>query len=84
MARTWLSFDGELYVEDQFSKVESVGWDPITQKAVIANAATPSLNKQGNLSTADILSVAGTDRVTLQTDALSAKDVLQNWRMPHC
>lgn len=41
-----LSFDGELYVEDQFSKVESVGWDPITQKAVIANAATPSLNKQ--------------------------------------
>lgn len=63
-----LSFDGELYVEDQFSKVESVGWDPITQKAVIANAATPSLNKQGNLSTADILSVAGTDRVTLQTD----------------
>ena len=74
-----LSFDGELYVEDQFSKVESVGWDPITQKAVIANAATPSLNKQGNLSTADILSVAGTDRVTLQTDALSAKDVLQNW-----
>ena len=74
-----LSFDGELYAEDQFSEVEGVGWDPVTQKAIIVNAVTPSLNEQGNLSTADISSAAGMDKVTLQADALSAEDVLQNW-----
>lgn len=74
-----LSFDGELYAEDQFSAVESVGWDPVTQKIVSATASPASLNKQGNLSPKEMASAAGTDTITLQTDAQSDGKVLKQW-----
>lgn len=74
-----LSFDGELYAEDQFSAVESVGWDPVTQKIVSASASPASLNKQGNLSPKEMASAAGTDTITLQTDAQADGKVLKQW-----
>lgn len=74
-----ISFDGELYAEDQFTKVNSVGWDPVTQKVVSAASSPASLNKQGNLTPAKLSSAAGTDAVTLQTDALSDSGVLKKW-----
>lgn len=73
------SFDGELYAEDQFSAVESIGWDPVTQKVVSASASPASLNKQGNLSPKEMATAAGTDTVLLQTDALADSKVLKQW-----
>lgn len=74
-----LSFDGELYAEEQFGKVESVGWDPSQQQVVTAESSSVSLNKQGNLSIRAMASAAGVDKVTLQTDAMSDDGILDTW-----
>lgn len=74
-----LSFDGEVYAEDQFTTVESVGWDPVTQKVVSASSSPASLNDQGNLTPGNLSLAAGMDIVTLQTDALADEAVLKEW-----
>lgn len=74
-----LSFDGEVYAEDQFTTVESVGWNPVDQKAVSASSSPASLNSQGNLTPGNLSSAAGTDTVTLQTDSLWDAGVLKEW-----
>lgn len=74
-----LSFDGEVYAEDQFTEVEGVGWNPVDQEVVSANSSPASLNSQGNLTPATLSSAAGTDTVTLQTDSLSDSGVLKEW-----
>lgn len=73
------SFDGELYAEDQFSAVESVGWDPVTQAVVSASASPASLNEQGNMSPGEMASAAGTDTIVLQSDAQADSTVLKQW-----
>lgn len=73
------SFDGEVYAEDQFTKVESIGWDSADQKVVSASSSPASLNSQGNQSPKDLSSAAGTDTVTLQTDSLSDNGILKQW-----
>lgn len=74
-----LSFDGEVYAEDQFTTVESIGWDPVTQKVVAQSSSPASLNSQGNLTPGNLSSAAGTDTVTLQTDSLADSGVLKEW-----
>ncbi len=74
-----LSFDGELYAEDQFTNVEGVGWDSTTQEIIVAASAEQSLNSQGNLTTGDLAEAAGTEKITLQTDACSDPDYLESW-----
>ncbi|MCD8184805.1 MAG: phage baseplate assembly protein V [Bacteroides sp.] len=74
-----ISFDGEVYAEDQFSTVEGVGWDPVEQKIISETSSPASLNSQGNLTPGNLSSAAGADTVTLQTDALSDAGVLKNW-----
>lgn len=74
-----LSFSGELYAENQFAKVEGVGWDPSTQEVVSASSSPASLNAQGNLSPKEMSSAAGADAITLQTDAQSDAGVLKAW-----
>lgn len=74
-----VSFDGEVYAEDQFTTVEGVGWDPVEQKTILENSSPASLNSQGNLTPGNLSSAAGTDTVTLQTDALSDAGVLKEW-----
>lgn len=74
-----LSFDGELYAEDQFSAVESRGWDSTSLKDISASASPASLNQQGNLTPNNMASAAGVDTVYLQSDALSDKNVLKSW-----
>lgn len=74
-----LSFDGELYAEEQFETVESIGWNPSEQKAVIARSSPVSLNAQGNSSLGEMASPVGVDKITLQTDAMSDSNVLQSW-----
>lgn len=74
-----LSFDGELYAEDQFATVEGVGWDSVTQKIVSASSSPASLNKQGNMSPKEMATAAGRDSILLQTDAQADSKVLQQW-----
>lgn len=74
-----LSFDGELYAEEQFETVESVGWSASEQKVVIADSSPVSLNAQGNSSLREMASAAGADKITLQADAMSDSNALQSW-----
>lgn len=74
-----LSFDGELYAEEQFDEVESVGWDAATQKVVVAQSIKPGLNTQGNLSINDLVKVTGASKIALQSDAYSDEKLLEDW-----
>jgi len=74
-----ISFDGELYAEDQFSTVESVGWDSTTLKAVVASSSPASLNKQGNITVGQMSDTVGTDKIILQTDAYADSGMLESW-----
>lgn len=74
-----ISFDGEVFAEDQFAAVKGVGWDPVEQQVIQADSSSVTLNAQGNMSADDLSSAAGADTVTLQTDALADADVLQKW-----
>lgn len=74
-----LSFDGELYTEEQFTTVECTGWNSVEQKIVSANSSPASLNKQGNISPKEMASAAGTDTIILQSDAQADSQVLKQW-----
>lgn len=77
--RDLLSFDGELYAEEQFNSVESVGWDASTQKVVVAQSSEQGLNAQGNLTANDFSEVTGASKITLQSDAYSDNGLLEGW-----
>lgn len=70
------AFDLELTADDQFTQYEAVSWSPKTQKAVKVSAATPSLNKQGDLQPKNI---AAGDSLLLQTDAPTEEKALKQW-----
>lgn len=74
-----LSFDGEVYAEDQFNAVKGIGWNPVEQKVVSVSSSPASLNSQGNLTPGNLSSAAGTDTVTLQTDSVASDGVLKAW-----
>lgn len=74
-----LSFNGELYAEDQFSKVESIGWDSAKQETVVASSSPASLNAQGNITINQMSETVGASTVTLQTDAYGDKGMLKSW-----
>ena len=70
------AFDLELTADDQFTQYEAVSWSPKEQKAVKVSAATPSLNKQGDLQPK---SLASGDSMLLQTDAPTEEKALKQW-----
>ena len=70
------AFDLELTADDQFTQYEAVSWSPKTQKAVKVSAATPSLNKQGDLQPK---SLAESKSMLLQTDAPTEEKALKQW-----
>lgn len=71
-----ISFDLELSSDDQFTQYEAVSWSPKTQKAVKVSAASPSLNKQGDLQSRNIASGGS---MLLQTDAPTDEQALKQW-----
>jgi len=71
-----ISFDLELTADDQFTRYEAVSWSPKTQQTVKATAASPSLNKQGDLQPK---SIAQSDSLLLQTDAPTGEKALKQW-----
>lgn len=70
------AFDLELTADDQFTQYEAVSWSPKTQKAVKVSAATPSLNKQGDIQPK---SLAESKSMLLQTDAPTEEKALKQW-----
>ena len=70
------AFDLELTADDQFTQYEAVSWSPKTQKTVKVSAATPSLNKQGDLQPK---SLAESKSMLLQTDAPTEEKALKQW-----
>lgn len=71
-----INFDMELSASDQFTQYEAVSWDPKEQKSVKVTAASPSLNKQGDLQPK---SIAIGDSLLLQTDAPTEEKALKQW-----
>ena len=55
---------------------EAVSWCPKTQKAVKISAATPALNKQGDLQ---LKTIATGNNLLLQTDAPTDEKALKQW-----
>lgn len=70
------AFDLELTTDDQFTQYKAVSWSPKEQKTVKVSAATPSLNKQGDLQPKDL---ASGDSMLLQTDAPTEEKALKQW-----
>lgn len=71
-----IAFDLELTADDQFTQYEAVSWCPKTQKAVKISAATPALNKQGDLQQK---AIATGNNLLLQTDAPTDEKALKQW-----
>ena len=71
-----ISFDLELTADDLFTKYEAVSWCPKTQKTLKVSAASPSLNRQGDLQPKNI---AQGDSLLLQTDAPTEEKALKQW-----
>lgn len=71
-----IEFDGHVSVTDQFTEVEAVSWNPAQQAIVQSSASKPTLNKQGDLSAAQL---KGGDKLLFQTDAPTQNNALKNW-----
>lgn len=73
-----IQFDGQLSASEQYAETRAMGWDIGTQAAITANAATPSLNEQGDIS-AKKLRESGGDLSLFQTYGSPGKEALQAW-----
>lgn len=74
-----IKFQADVDAAYQFASVDSVCWDPKTQKAVKESVKPKALNAQGNLSTDDLAKVLGVDPYRLQTPVPLEKAVLKDW-----
>ncbi len=73
-----IDFDCLLSASDQYAQTQAMGWDIATQAAISVTAATPSLNKQGDIS-ADNLGESGGDLSLFQTYGSPGQEALQAW-----
>jgi len=74
-----IGFEGELVAEDQQRQITATGWNPTTQKTVVAVANPPSLNEQGDMSQKQLAQAAGNNEWTLQTAMCAGEDSLKLW-----
>lgn len=74
-----LDFDADIDARTQIQKVESVAWDPTTQKTVSATATPDDPNKQGNLTGGALAKAVGTGTYRQQSAATLEADALTAW-----
>jgi len=74
-----MEFHADLDARSQFSEVNSASWDPTEQKPVNEKMAPQTLNKQGDISSADLAKVLNLSSYRLQTAAPMEKAALKDW-----
>jgi Rhs element Vgr protein len=75
-----MSFQADMDARRQLSSAQATSWDPKQQAIVQGNAASPpTLNAQGNLSSAALADVASPATYVLQTSAAQPRDLLSTW-----
>ncbi|MCH7736958.1 MAG: type VI secretion system tip protein VgrG [Chloroflexi bacterium] len=75
-----IEFNAEIDARNQLASVGATAWDPKTQAVMESSPAAPaSLNKQGNLSAADLSAVIGLDSYQLQAATTHEKTELDSW-----
>jgi len=80
---TWgeslMEFEAETDARTQLASVTAASWDPATQALVTKDATPPSLNRQGNLTSAKLAEVVGLSTFRLQTPAALDDSTLSAW-----
>lgn len=74
-----ISFNGELKAEDQWEKVEAIGWNPATQQIITVTGNPPKLNDQGETTSEALAEATGGNTRVLQTGLCSDPSTLQAW-----
>ena len=75
-----MEFDAEVDARTQLASVGATAWDPKTQAVIESSPAAPAnLNKQGNLTAADLSKVIGLDTYRLQAPTANEKTELDSW-----
>lgn len=78
-----ISFEAQMDASTQVSKVTGTTWELSSQSAVTQDGASPSLNEQGDVSSADLADVMGLDVFNVQTAAPLDKTGLKSWADAH-
>jgi len=76
---TIMDFDAEIDPRSQFSSVKSYAWDPVNQEKLEIEAAPPSLEEQGNITSSDLADIFGLENFTLQHGGQISDQELQAW-----
>lgn len=74
-----LSFNASLDASQQFSTVNAVSWDPASQQVQQQSATPDAFSGQGNVSAANLASVANLKQQLLQSNAPLSSDSLTSW-----
>jgi Rhs element Vgr protein len=84
LTTTWgrdlLAFDADIDARTQLTAVQAVSWDPKQQAVALGDSASPpSLNTQGNLTSATLAEVASPATFIMQTGATQPVATLTDW-----
>ncbi|MDR0802973.1 type VI secretion system tip protein VgrG [Fluviicola sp.] len=74
-----ISFRGELQTTGQTTGVDAYAWDIATQDMIKAASAKPTLNNQGDKTSAALSEAIGGDRQAIQTESYGDTSQLQAW-----
>jgi Rhs element Vgr protein len=74
-----IEFHADIDARSQLAEVNCATWDPNEQSIVEENVAPQTLNRQGDLSTADLAKVVDLKSYRLQTPAVLDKSELKDW-----
>jgi Rhs element Vgr protein len=74
-----IEFQAEIDARTQLAGVTGTSWDMKTQQIVQQQGSKPSLNDQGDISSAELAGVIGLESYNLQTSASLPKTGLKSW-----
>ena len=84
---TWgddlVNFRAEMDARHQVAAVRGVSWDPKALAIAEKEGAEPTLQAQGNITTADLAKVVAADKAVLRSAVPMAGDALQAWADAH-
>ncbi len=76
---TILEFDAEMDARNQFNSITSCGWDQANQDLFEMEADTQGVDLGGNVSSAELASVIGMDKLELRDGSAFTDAGLQEW-----
>ena len=76
---TILEFDAEMDARNQFNSIASCGWDQANQELYEMESDTQGVDLGGNVSSAELASVIGLDKLELRDGSAFTDAGLQEW-----